>query len=170
MAIKIIDSSEIVTSKPDYFDTPIADGFFNLNYEKLLDFFSENWDKKFIILGANKHTSCLFRVIFNRFNELPPDITVVDKRHAKLKSFEVRFKVKTPNIVNENDFDILLKRIKENNLPRKAFEWYLDLRKFGSVPHSGFGYGLERIVGWICGVRHIRETIPFPRMLNRVSP
>ena len=70
----------------------------------------------------------------------------------------------------EDDFDILLKRIKENNLPRKAFEWYLDLRKFGSVPHSGFGYGLERIVGWICGVRHIRETIPFPRMLNRVSP
>ena len=70
----------------------------------------------------------------------------------------------------EDDYDTLLKRIEEHNLPRQAFEWYLDLRKFGSVPHSGFGYGLERIVGWICGVRHIRETIPFPRMLNRITP
>lgn len=70
----------------------------------------------------------------------------------------------------EENYDTLLKRIEEHNLPRQAFEWYLDLRKFGSVPHSGFGYGLERIVGWICGVRHIREAIPFPRMINRISP
>lgn len=70
----------------------------------------------------------------------------------------------------EDDYATLLARIEENGLPVKAFEWYLDLRRYGSVPHSGFGYGLERITGWICGVRHIRETIPFPRMLNRITP
>ncbi len=70
----------------------------------------------------------------------------------------------------EDDYDALLARIEEHKLPVKAFEWYLDLRKYGSVPHSGFGYGLERLTGWICGVRHIRETIPFPRLLNRITP
>ena len=70
----------------------------------------------------------------------------------------------------EDDYDVLLKRIEEHKLPREAFEWYLDLRKFGSVPHSGFGYGLERVVGWMCGVEHVRETIPFPRMINRIYP
>ncbi len=70
----------------------------------------------------------------------------------------------------EDDYDTLVTRLQENNLPRAAFEWYLDLRKYGSVPHSGFGYGLERLVGWISGVRHIRETIPFPRLLNRMTP
>ncbi len=70
----------------------------------------------------------------------------------------------------EDDYDTLIRRIDENGLPRSAFEWYLDLRKYGSVPHSGFGYGLERLTGWICGVRHIRETIPFPRMITRLTP
>jgi len=70
----------------------------------------------------------------------------------------------------EDDYDTLLKRLHEHKLPEKAFEWYLDLRKYGGVPHSGFGYGLERITGWITGVRHIRETIPFPRLLNRLTP
>jgi asparaginyl-tRNA synthetase len=70
----------------------------------------------------------------------------------------------------EDDYNILLGRIKEHDLPVKAFEWYLDLRKYGSVPHSGFGYGLERIVGWLCGTPHVRETIPFPRLLNRIYP
>lgn len=70
----------------------------------------------------------------------------------------------------EDDYDVLLERIKEHNLPLKDFEWYLDLRKYGSVPHSGFGYGLERIVGWICGLQHVRETIPFPRLINRITP
>jgi asparaginyl-tRNA synthetase len=55
-------------------------------------------------------------------------------------------------------------------LPREAFEWYIDLRKYGSVPHSGFGRGVERTVTWICGLDHVRETIPFPRMLKRVYP
>ncbi|OGQ21344.1 MAG: asparagine--tRNA ligase [Deltaproteobacteria bacterium RIFCSPLOWO2_02_FULL_44_10] len=70
----------------------------------------------------------------------------------------------------EDDYEMLAARIKEHGLPREAFEWYLDLRKYGSVPHSGFGYGLERLTGWICGTHHIRETIPFPRMIMRLTP
>ncbi|HUI41179.1 MAG TPA: asparagine--tRNA ligase [Terriglobia bacterium] len=68
------------------------------------------------------------------------------------------------------DFDELLKRIASQNLPREAFEWYLDLRRYGSVPHAGFGMGIERAVAWICGLDHVRETIPFPRMLYRLKP
>jgi asparaginyl-tRNA synthetase len=70
----------------------------------------------------------------------------------------------------EDNFDELLKRIKEYNLPQTAFEWYLDLRKYGSVMHSGFGFGLERITAWVCGIQHVRETIPFPRTINRLNP
>ncbi|MFW0837921.1 MAG: asparagine--tRNA ligase [Candidatus Komeilibacteria bacterium] len=70
----------------------------------------------------------------------------------------------------EDDYDTLLKRIKDHKLPVKDFQWYLDLRKYGSVPHSGFGIGLERLVGWLCGTKHIRETIPFPRLINRLEP
>ncbi len=66
--------------------------------------------------------------------------------------------------------ELLLKRIHEHGLPEEAFKWYLDLRKFGSVPHSGFGMGIERAVAWICGLEHVRETIPFPRMLYRLYP
>ncbi len=69
-----------------------------------------------------------------------------------------------------HDLDLLLRRLEEHNLPREAFNWYLDLRKFGSVPHSGFGMGVERFVAWMCGLEHIRETIAFPRMLNRTRP
>lgn len=70
----------------------------------------------------------------------------------------------------EDNLDFLLERIKEHNLPQSAFEWYLDLRKYGSVPHSGFGLGLERTVSWICGLDHLREAIPFPRMIYRNTP
>lgn len=70
----------------------------------------------------------------------------------------------------EDNIDLLIERIKEHDLPMKDFEWYLDLRRFGSVPHSGFGLGLERTVSWICGLEHIRETIPFPRMIYRNTP
>jgi len=66
--------------------------------------------------------------------------------------------------------ELLLQRIKEHNLPESAFQWYLDLRKYGSVPHGGFGMGIERAVAWICGLEHVRETIPFPRMLYRLYP
>jgi asparaginyl-tRNA synthetase len=69
-----------------------------------------------------------------------------------------------------DDYDLLLQRIKEHDLPVEAFEWYLDLRRYGSVPHSGFGIGIERCVTWICGLEHVRETIPYPRMLYRLYP
>ena len=68
------------------------------------------------------------------------------------------------------DLDLLLRRIEEHKLPREAFEWYLDLRRYGSVPHGGFGMGIERVVAWICGLEHVRETIPYPRMLYRLYP
>ncbi len=66
--------------------------------------------------------------------------------------------------------ELLLKRIHEHNLPESAFKWYLDLRKYGGVPHAGFGMGIERAVAWICGLEHVRETIPFPRMLHKIYP
>jgi asparaginyl-tRNA synthetase len=69
-----------------------------------------------------------------------------------------------------HDLDLLLKGLDKHQLPREAFEWYLDLRKFGSVPHAGFGMGIERFVAWMCGLEHVRETIAFPRMLNRTRP
>jgi asparaginyl-tRNA synthetase len=70
----------------------------------------------------------------------------------------------------EDDYDTLVGRISEHNLPQSSFEWYLDLRRYGSVPHAGFGLGIERTVSWICGLDHVRETIPFPRMIYRLNP
>ena len=68
------------------------------------------------------------------------------------------------------DLDLLLARIKEHHLPQEAFEWYLDLRRYGTVPHGGFGMGIERLVAWICKLEHVRETIPFPRLMYRLYP
>jgi len=70
----------------------------------------------------------------------------------------------------EDDMDVLLEKIREHKLPEEAFEWYLDLRRYGTVPHAGFGLGIERTVSWICGLHHVRETIPFPRMMERIRP
>ena len=70
----------------------------------------------------------------------------------------------------EDDYDTLLSRIKDHKLPIDPFQWYLDLRKYGSVPHSGYGLGIERTVGWICGTKHVRETIPYPRTMYRIEP
>jgi asparaginyl-tRNA synthetase len=69
-----------------------------------------------------------------------------------------------------DDLSELLARIKKHNLPKESFEWYLDLRRYGTVPHSGFGMGIERVLTWICGLEHLRETIPYPRMLHRMYP
>ena len=69
-----------------------------------------------------------------------------------------------------HDHDLLLERIRQHDLPVEAFQWYLDVRKYGSFPHSGFGMGIERVVAWISGVKHLRECIPYPRMLNRIYP
>ncbi len=69
-----------------------------------------------------------------------------------------------------HDHDLLLERIRQHDLPREAFQWYLDVRRFGTFPHSGFGMGIERFVAWVCGLKHLRETIPYPRMLYRIYP
>jgi len=68
------------------------------------------------------------------------------------------------------NLEFLEQQIEAHNLPKESFEWYLDLRRFGSVPHAGFGMGVERCTAWMCGIEHVRETIPFPRMLNRLKP
>jgi len=68
------------------------------------------------------------------------------------------------------DYDVLMGRIREEGLDPKSYAWYLDLRKFGSVPHSGFGLGLERVVAWVCKLDHIRDAIAFPRLINRAYP
>ncbi|MFQ5648800.1 MAG: asparagine--tRNA ligase [bacterium] len=70
----------------------------------------------------------------------------------------------------EDDLEVLQKKIKAHELPQAAFEWYLDLRRYGTVPHAGFGMGIERAVAWICGLSHVRETIPFPRLMHRLTP
>jgi asparaginyl-tRNA synthetase len=69
-----------------------------------------------------------------------------------------------------HDHDLMLRRIREHDLPVQAFQWYLDIRKYGTVPHSGFGMGIERCVTWICGIAHLREAIPYPRQINRLYP
>jgi asparaginyl-tRNA synthetase len=69
-----------------------------------------------------------------------------------------------------HDHDLLLRRIEEHHLPVQAFQWYLDIRRYGTVPHSGFGMGIERCVSWICGLAHLREAIPYPRQINRIYP
>ncbi len=70
----------------------------------------------------------------------------------------------------EEDYDLLLSRIRAEGLPVEAYEWYLDLRRYGSVPHGGFGLGVERTIAWLCGLKHIRETIPYPRMMGKIYP
>jgi asparaginyl-tRNA synthetase len=69
-----------------------------------------------------------------------------------------------------HDHDLLLSRIRQHGLPEEAFRWYLEIRKYGTVPHAGFGMGIERVVSWLGGVRHLREAIPYPRMLHRLYP
>ncbi|HWW82555.1 MAG TPA: amino acid--tRNA ligase-related protein, partial [Vicinamibacterales bacterium] len=68
------------------------------------------------------------------------------------------------------DLNLLVERIKAHKLPEEAFAWYVDLRRYGTVPHGGFGMGIERVVAWICKLEHVRETIPYPRMLYRLYP
>ena len=114
---------------------------------------------------------------------------MVHRYPAEVKAFYMKRDPQNPNVAlavdvlapegygeiiggsqREDDYDVLLARIKEHNLPQEAFEWYLDLRRFGSVPHSGFGLGVERTVSWICGLDHLREAIPFARMIYRLTP
>jgi asparaginyl-tRNA synthetase len=69
-----------------------------------------------------------------------------------------------------HDLALLEKRLEEHKLPREAYEWYLDVRRYGTFPHAGFGMGLERLVAWVCGIHHLREAIPYPRTLKRIYP
>lgn len=113
----------------------------------------------------------------------------VEKYPAEVKAFYMKRDPENPEVVlcsdllapegygeiiggsqREDDYNTLDQRIKDHNLPKDAFNWYLDLRKYGSVPHSGFGFGLERLTAWICGLSHIRSTIPFPRTIYRLNP
>lgn len=113
----------------------------------------------------------------------------IEKYPAKVKAFYMKRDPQNPEVAlcadmlapegfgeiiggsqREDSYEVLKARLEEHKLPLKAFEWYLDLRRYGSVPHSGFGYGLERLTGWLCGVPHVRETIPFPRMISRLYP
>jgi len=113
----------------------------------------------------------------------------VERYPAKVKAFYMKRDPKNPELAlcadllapegygeiiggsqREDDYETLCLRLKEHGLKTEPFQWYLDLRKFGSVPHSGFGFGLERMVSWICGLDHVRETIPFPRMIYRMTP
>jgi len=113
----------------------------------------------------------------------------VEKWPKNSKAFYMKTDSRNPNLVlgsdliapegygeiiggsqREDDYETLKKRMIKEKIPIKKFQWYLDLRKYGSVPHSGFGYGLERLTGWICGCKHIREAIPFPRLINRLTP
>jgi asparaginyl-tRNA synthetase len=114
---------------------------------------------------------------------------MVHRYPAAVKAFYMKRDPKNPNIAlavdvlapegygeivggsqREDDLDLLLARLKEHNLPQDAFEWYLDLRRYGSVPHAGFGLGVERTLSWICALDHVRETIPFARMIYRLTP
>lgn len=113
----------------------------------------------------------------------------VEKYPAKVKAFYMKRDSANPELAlcadliapegygeiiggsqREENIEVLLARLEEHKLPRQAFEWYLDLRKYGSVPHSGFGFGLERLVSWICKLDHVRESIPFPRTIYRITP
>lgn len=131
-----------------------------------------------------------FGVPHERFLSLKFDKPLIVHRYpAKAKAFYMQPDPKDPKVVlcddllapegygeiiggSERIWDLKLleKKIKEFKLPREAYKWYIDLRRYGSVPHSGFGLGIERTVMWICGLDHIRETIPFPRLINRIYP
>jgi asparaginyl-tRNA synthetase len=122
-------------------------------------------------------------------SELSPNPVCITHFPAKIKAFYMQPDTTRPDLALGVDFmapesygeiigggqrihdlELLEQRIREYNLPREAYEWYLDLRKYGSCPHAGFGMGVERTVSWMCGIKHIRETIPFPRLLYKIYP
>jgi asparaginyl-tRNA synthetase len=147
-------------------------------YKKLKEKGSKmDWGDDF---GAHEET------LMSEIYDIPVCITHFP---AKIKAFYMQPDEKRPDLVlgidilasesygeiigggqRIHDLELLEKKIKEFNLPREAYQWYLDLRRYGSVPHAGFGLGIERTVAWICKIKHIRETIPFPRLLYRIYP
>tara|TARA_A100001015_G_scaffold30580_1_gene34032 strand:- start:1130 stop:2434 length:1305 start_codon:yes stop_codon:yes gene_type:complete len=136
-----------------------------------------NWGNDF---GANDET-----ILSNNFNSP----VFVHRFPASIKAFYMKLDNKDPKLAlgmdliapegygeiigggeRETDYNKLVKKINEHNLSKNDFKWYLDLRKFGSIQHAGFGLGVERFLCWICGIQHVRESIPFPRTINRLDP
>ena len=95
---------------------------------------------------------------------------MIDDTPENRDILKMRLESRGYEVITASDGEEGLHRIREEKLPEEAYGWYLDLRKFGSVPHSGYGIGLERTLAWICGVQHIRECIPFPRTISRMYP
>ncbi|MFH0702965.1 MAG: asparagine--tRNA ligase [bacterium] len=156
--------------------------FPRITYDKALEILNKNnkemqWGEDF---GGDEET-----IISEQFDRP----VLIHRYPAKCKAFYMKQDTENPEFAlcvdmiapegygemigggqREDELAILLGKIKEHNLPQEAFEWYLDLRRYGSVPHSGFGLGIERTVSWICGLHHVRETIPFPRLMDRIKP
>jgi asparaginyl-tRNA synthetase len=160
----------------------IKSPFYKITYDEAIELLQKNkikikWGDDF---GGDEET-----IISQSFDKP----VFIEKYPAEIKAFYMKPDPTNPKLVLNDDLiapegygeviggsqriddlETLEKKLKEFKLPRQSFEWYLDLRRYGSVPHSGFGLGLERTIAWICGLNHIRETIPFPRMLNRLNP
>ncbi|MEW6686789.1 MAG: asparagine--tRNA ligase [Candidatus Edwardsbacteria bacterium] len=175
--------SELILLKRDItYLKKVTPPFARITYTEAIDFlnkkgFSIKWGEDF---GGDEETA-----IAKSFDK-PVFVECYPKA---IKPFYMKTDPKNPKVVlnadllapegygeiiggsqREDDLDLLLERIREQNLPQEAYQWYLDLRRYGSVPHSGFGLGIERTVAWICGIPHLRETIPFPRMLEKIYP
>ncbi|MDA0948670.1 MAG: asparagine--tRNA ligase [Planctomycetota bacterium] len=161
----------------------IVGGFPRITYEEASKILLEHPDSEFVAgddFGAPDET------ILSAMHDQPVMITRYPKQ---VKAFYMKEDPEDPSKVlcvdmiapegvgeiiggsqREEDLDKLLAEIAKHELPKEEFEWYLDLRRFGSVPHGGFGLGLERTVGWICGLEHVREAAPYPRMMTRIRP
>ncbi len=127
-------------------------------------------EEKALVEDFDKPVSIMFYP-----KEIKPFYMKIDEEDpTKVRNFDMLAPEGIGEIIGgserEDDYDKLLQRIKEANLPVDVYEWYLDLRRYGSVPHSGFGLGVERTVMWVSGASHIRETIPFPRLLEKIYP
>ncbi len=153
--LRYSETVEILRSKG--FDFNFGDDFGSPEETAL----AENFDKPFFIT----HWPAVMKAFYMKVDPSDPATVFASDLMAPEGYGEI-----IGGSQREDNLDILLKKINQHNLPKDFFEWYLDLRKYGSVPHSGFGLGIERTVCWICGLQHIRESIPFPRMLYRKTP
>jgi asparaginyl-tRNA synthetase len=182
-AVLVNKSIELETLKRDTKDLEnVKPPFPRITYEEAIDILNKhNNPTKFgDDIGGDEET-----IVSNEFDRP----VMVHRYPAAIKAFYMQPDAERPDLAlafdmlapegygeiiggsqRIHDYDLLVKRLHEYNLPEEPFQWYLDLRRYGSVPHAGFGLGLERTVAWICGTEHIREVIPFPRMIYRVYP
>lgn len=182
---KIIEknSQELKNLDRDIDKLKLADApFKKMTHREAINFLKE----KGIKIGYHDDFGAEEEDILSRAFDVP---VFIEKWPKEIKAFYMKRDQENPDLVlgadliapegfgeiiggseREDDYDILKARMEAENLPLEDYQWYLDLRKYGSVPHSGFGIGFERFVSWISGVRHIRETIPFPRMIHRIYP